>query len=134
MEELRALFYDPSKGLASATALYRRAKEAGLSVTKQQVKDFVKAQEVAQVFVRRRVKEHFPLVAYRPYGRLQIDLCDVSNLSRWNKGTKSLFLAIDVFTRFAFCVPLKSKGNQEVLNAFKSIVDEIKTKTDGFAP
>jgi hypothetical protein len=133
-EQLRDLYYSPSTGLASATALYKRAKAAGLKISLAKVKEWVKAQEVSQVFVRRTVKHHFPLVAYRPFGRIQVDLTDMSSLSRWNKGIKYLFLAVDVYTRVAFCVPLKSKGNAEVLNAFKSVIEQIKAKTDGVPP
>jgi hypothetical protein len=106
-EQLRSLWYAPSTGLASATALYRRAREAGLKVTRAQVGDFVRKQETAQVFVRRKVKHHFPLVAYRPLDRIQLDLTDVSPLSRWNGGVKFLMLAIDVY-------PLCVGGSAEI--------------------
>ena len=133
MEALRELYYSPSTGLASATALYQRAKAAGLQVTKAQVSSFVKEQETDQVFLRRKVKTHFPLVAHRLYGRLQLDLADISTLSRWNQGTHFLFCCIDVYSRFAWVLPLKSKGNAAVLGAFKTIIKQIKA-LDHFPP
>lgn len=133
-DQLRALFYDPATGLASASALFKRAKEAGLKVTLKQVKEFVKAQEVAQTFVRRKVKAHYPLVANHPFVRIQMDLADVSNLSRWNKGIKFIFLAIDVYTRYVLsAIPLRSKGNAEVFSAFQQMVEQVQERI-GFAP
>lgn len=132
-QQLRALYYDPSTGFASASALYKRAKQQGLKVSLAKVKDWMKVQETSQVFHRRTVKAHYPLISYSPFTRIQIDLADVSQLSRWNGGVKFLFCAIDVFTRFAFVLPLKSKGDAEVLAAWKAIVEQIVTRT-GFPP
>jgi hypothetical protein len=124
-ESLHELYYSAATGLSSATKLYQRAKKAGLRVTKQQVKNFVERQETDQVYRKSKVKHYYPLLAYSPFSRVQIDLADVHQLAHWNGGVKFLFCAIDVQSRFAFVVPLKDKGNGEVFRAFTSTVEKI---------
>jgi hypothetical protein len=133
MERLRELYYDPATGLTSADKLLQRARQKGIKVSRAAVKQFVKQQETAQVFRRRNPKHYFPLLASSPFMRIQIDLADVSNYSHANKGVRFLFLAADVFTRYLWVLPLKTKGEKGVLAAFQQVVEEIKQRI-GTAP
>ena len=49
------------------------------------------------------------------------DLLDVSNISQDNYNIKFLLNIIDVYSRYVFCFPLKSKKSSEIVNAFKSL-------------
>lgn len=49
------------------------------------------------------------------------DLCDVSNKETKNKGITFLLTVIDIYSRFAWCYPLKSKSAEDVLAAFKKL-------------
>ena len=49
---------------------------------------------------------------------------DMAAVSKENKGVKYVLLAIDVFSRYVFLQPLKSKSNTEVIQAFKNIFKE----------
>lgn len=49
------------------------------------------------------------------------DLLDVSNMSKSNNNIKFLLIIIDVYSRYAYVIPLKSKNGDDVLNGFKSI-------------
>jgi hypothetical protein len=132
-DKLRELYYDPSTGFSGADKLYKRVKELGLPFTKSDIKKFLEDQEVDQVFAKRKVKHYYPLVAYKPFSRIQIDLADVSQLAHWNQRVKFLFCGIDVYSRWAWVIPLKSKSEMEVFNAFKLIVEDIEKRT-GFPP
>ena len=46
------------------------------------------------------------------------DLIDIQAFSKDNSGIKYLLTVIDVFSKFAWIVPLKRKTGQEVANAF----------------
>jgi hypothetical protein len=50
-----------------------------------------------------------------------IDLVDVSNLSEDNDNVKFLLNIIDIYSRYAYSFPLKSKKSSEVLRAFKTL-------------
>jgi len=54
----------------------------------------------------------------------QIDLVDVSKLSPFNDGVRYLLTCIDVFTKRAWAVPVRTKTASEVTRAFEKIVDE----------
>ena len=54
----------------------------------------------------------------------QMDLADLSHLVKSNNGYKYLLGCIDVLSKYAWVVPLKSKHAKSVLNALKSILKE----------
>jgi hypothetical protein len=133
MNELAKLYYDPSTGLSGIDAIYKRVKALGLKLSKADIADFIRRQETSQVFHRRKVRHYYPLISYSPFSRVQIDLMDVSQLTYWNPGVKFLFCCVDVYSRYAFVLPIKNKGESEVLKAFKTIVESIE-ELRGFAP
>ena len=53
-----------------------------------------------------------------------VDLADMQMLSRQNKGIKYLLYVIDLFSKYAFVVPLKDKKGASVVKGFKKIVNE----------
>ena len=53
-----------------------------------------------------------------------VDLADMQSLSKYNKGIKYLLCAIDLFSKYAWVVPLKDKRGISIVNAFQKIVSE----------
>ena len=53
----------------------------------------------------------------------QADLVDLSRISKENNNYKFLLTVIDVFSKKAWVIPLKSKKGQDILKAFESIPD-----------
>ena len=51
----------------------------------------------------------------------QMDLVDMQKLSRWNKGNKYLLTVIDVLSKYAWAVPIKSKSSQEIIRRLERI-------------
>ena len=49
-------------------------------------------------------------------------------LSKFNKGIKYLLCVIDLFSKYAFVVPLKDKKGISIVNAFQSILNKSKRK------
>ena len=58
----------------------------------------------------------------------QIDLVDLKNLSKFNKGYCYLLTCIDVFSKFAWVVAIKNKKSISVVKAFKYILFKSKRK------
>ena len=50
-----------------------------------------------------------------------VDLADMQSLSKYNKGIKYLMCAIDLFSKYAWVVPIKDTRGISILNAFKKI-------------
>ena len=50
----------------------------------------------------------------------------MQSLSKYNKGIKYLMCAIDIFSKYAWVVPLKDKRGINIVNAFQKIIAEGK--------
>ena len=48
----------------------------------------------------------------------------MSSLSNYNKGIKYLLCAIELFSKYAFVVPLKDKKGASIVNAFQKIISK----------
>ena len=57
-----------------------------------------------------------------------VDLADMQSLSKYNKEIKYLLCAIDLFSKYAWVVPLKDKKGTSIVNAFQKIIKK-KRKT-----
>ena len=69
-----------------------------------------------------------PSYSHYPRYQFQMDLLDVQGLAPFNNGVRYLLVCIDTYTRYAFVRPLHTKHQQPVLDAFKSILQEARTK------
>lgn len=50
----------------------------------------------------------------------------MESLSQYNNGYKYILCVIDVFSKYAFCVPLRDKTGPTILSAMKNIISESK--------
>ena len=48
----------------------------------------------------------------------------MESLSKYNKGNKYLLCAIDLFSKYAWVVPIKDKKGTSIVNAFKKIISK----------
>ena len=55
-------------------------------------------------------------------------LADMQSLSRKNKGIKYLLCAIDLYSKYAFVIPLKDKKGISIVNAFNKIIKQSNRK------
>ena len=56
------------------------------------------------------------------------DLAGMQLLSRYNKGIRFLLCVIDIFSKYAWVVPLKDKKGLSIVTAFQSISKESNNK------
>ena len=57
-----------------------------------------------------------------------VDLTDMQLISKYNKRIRYLLCAIDLFSKYAWVVPLKEKRAATIVNAFQSILNNSKRK------
>ena len=55
-----------------------------------------------------------------------VDLADMRSLSKYNKWNMYLLCAIDLFSKYAWVVPIKDKKGTSIVNAFKKIISKRK--------
>ena len=53
-----------------------------------------------------------------------VDLADMQSLSRKHKGIKYLLCAIDLYSKYAFVIPLKDKKEISIVNAFNKVIKQ----------
>ena len=56
------------------------------------------------------------------------DIADMQLLSRYNKGIKFLLCVIDIFSKYAWVVPLKDKKGVSIVTAFQSILKQSSSR------
>ena len=59
-----------------------------------------------------------------------VDLADMQSLSRKNKGIKYLLCVIDLYSKYAFVIPLKDKKGISIVHAFNEIIKQSGKKTN----
>ena len=57
-----------------------------------------------------------------------LDLADMQSLRRKNKGIKYILCAIDLYSKYAFVIPLKDKKGISIVNAFDKIIKQSNRK------
>lgn len=120
---LRYWYYNPKSPayLSSVDGLYRYARKKG--VTKAHVKEFLNKQSIYTL--HKPLKKHFLRNKTIPIGLdsdWQLDLMDVSAISKHNNGNRYLLTAIDVLSRFSFVQPVTSKKSEVIAEAFRKIL------------
>ena len=59
-----------------------------------------------------------------------VDLADMSLVNKFNEGIKYLLCVIDLFSRYAWAIPLKNKKGDSIVEGFKKILKKSDKKPD----
>ncbi|RWR99765.1 hypothetical protein B4U79_03256, partial [Dinothrombium tinctorium] len=123
------LYYDPTHpaSFASIEKLYNFAKEKFPNVNKDEIKDWLSEQLTYTLHkqARKRFKRNKLLVSHIDE-QWQADLPDMREVSSENKGFKYILTIIDIFSKYAWAVPIKNKQPDGVIKVFKKIFEERK--------
>ena len=57
-----------------------------------------------------------------------VDLADMQLINKYNKGIRYLLRAIDLFSKYAFVVPLKDAKGATIVNSFQSTLNSSPKK------
>ncbi len=119
MNRLKKIYYDASHpaGFAGAAKL---STASGISLDK--TKRWLSSQRAHTLHkpVRRKFVTR-PYLVNHIDQQWQADLIDVHEYSRWNDGATFLLTIIDIFSRYAWAVALRSKSAEAVAEAYESI-------------
>jgi transposase InsO family protein len=105
--------------------LYAYLKDKYLGISRPRVQAFLDNQEAWQLHKRvNTMTVVAPITAKRPYERVQIDLIDVRNMTKGpiNRHKKWILTAVDVFSKYAWAVPLPNKKGPTVADALDRLV------------
>ena len=121
-ETLSNIYYNP-KHPAGFSSVEKLVKASGYS--KKKVETWLKKQPTYTL--HRMAKKKYPTRKYTVHDideQWQADLADVALISEQNRGYHFILTVIDLFTRYAWARPLKTKRGKEVAAAFKDIFRE----------
>ena len=126
---LHNLYYDPSSAAAYSDHLtfFREVKKRLPQLSEDTVKSWLRKQLSFALHLSH--KKRFPrniIIVTRVDEQWQCDLVDMRHLAEHNKGFNYILTVIDVFSRFAWALPLHRKSARIVINAFKKIFIERK--------
>ena len=108
------------RGLASMVYKFLDKKSSGSGVATEPNYQLANElhRQIIRKFKRRKVYSSF---RDNIWG---VDLADMQSLSKYNKGIKYLLCAIDLFSKYAWVVPLKDKRGISIVNAFQKIISK----------
>jgi hypothetical protein len=123
---LEEIYNDASQpgSLSGLENFYRVLKSKKIKIKRPELKNWLSTQNV--------YTRHKPIVKQFPRNQVitrgiddlwQIDLADLQKISKFNDNNRYLVTCIDVFSKFAWVVPIKNKKSDTVLEAFKFIVN-----------
>ena len=73
-------------------------------------------------------KEYRIVITYFPNDIWTADLVDMQSLEKQNNGYKYILTVIDIYSRYAWAIKLKTKTGKETSEAFQSIINITKKK------
>lgn len=130
---LDKVYYDVSSAGAyvGPSKLYQVVKAKGVNnIGKYTVKKWLQNQE--DYSLQKPARKSFRkarVVINKVDEMYDLDLADVSSLSKYNNQVKFLLICIDIFSRFLWVQPLKNKTGKEVVKALNKIFSEGRTCT-----
>ena len=57
-----------------------------------------------------------------------VDLVDMQLLGKFNKGFRFLLCVLDIFSKYAWVIPLKDSKGMSIVNAFQKILNDSKRR------
>ena len=76
---------------------------------------------------RKKKKKNNKIIALAR-SKLEVNLADMQLLSRYNEGIRFLLCVIDIFSKYAWVVPLKDKKGISIVKAFQIILQKSNRK------
>ena len=131
---LASIYYDPRKAgsFSGPRALYKAVRAEGKRIlSMKKIKTWLKSQDVYTM--HRRVVRKFKrnrVYVERIDDQWDVDLMDMTDYAAENDGVRYVLMAIDVFSRYGWAVPLKSKRAADVVKGF----DTLLLKANGRKP
>lgn len=125
-EQLRSIYNKPRDpgSFGGVSRLQSSAAAKGIrDLTHDKVAEFLKSERAYTL--HKPYRKNFPRNKTYVSGidkQWQADLADMQALSRYNSGVKYLLTVIDVFSKYAWVVPVKSKSAKDMLAAFKVLL------------
>lgn len=117
--------------LAGYESFYRELRKRNIKIPKKHILNWLRSQDSYTLHtpIKKKFKRNHVFTTGIDH-IWQADLCDVSNLSSFNNNFNYLLTCIDVFSKYAWAVPLKNKTALSIIKGFEKIFKSSKRKPD----
>jgi hypothetical protein len=134
-EYLSSVYYDPKRagGLGGVDRLYKDVRKEGkFEISRMEIKKWLMKQDTYTLHkpMRRNFKRNRVIVGGIDQ-QWQMDLADMQSMQKFNDGYRYLLVCIDVFSKYAWVVPLKNKTGPSLVEAFKVFWTQTRKDHDG---
>ena len=123
---LASVYYDPKRsgGFGGVDRLYKDVKKEGkFNIGRTKIREWLMKQDAYTLHkpIRRHFKRNRVIVGGIDQ-QWQMDLADMQSMQKFNDGYRYLLVCIDVFSKYAWVIPLKNKKGPSLVEAFKIIL------------
>jgi hypothetical protein len=110
----------------SVDKLYKLLKEDGHKIKKKDIEAYLSKQEEVQIFKEKKItkSQQGHITSLQPNSIFQVDIYYLMKYYKENHGFKYILACMDVFTRKAYCLPMKLKDDDEVNLSLKLLFKE----------
>ena len=115
------------RGLASMVYKLFDKKSTGSGIANNDIKQNLQLAKKLHKPIIRKFRKRKVYSGFRD-NIWSADLADMQLISKFNKGFKFLLCVIDIFSKYAWVVPLKDKKGVSIVNAFQKILKESDRK------
>lgn len=119
---LKSIYYDHKNpaSFSSPQNLYKAVKHK--DITLPEVKDWLSKQVTYTLHKsRRKTFKRNPTVVSNIDEQWQADIVDMQKFAKQNNGIKYLVTVIDIFSKYAFAFPVKTKSANDVTSGFEKL-------------
>ena len=123
---LASVYYDAKRsgGFGGVDRLYKDVKKEGkFNISRTKIKEWLMKQDTYTLHkpIRCNFRRNRVIVGGIDH-QWQMDLADMQSMQKFNDGYRYLLVCIDVFSKYAWVVPLKNKTGLSLVEAFKIIL------------
>ena len=125
---LSRAYNDPEIVRFGRDSFYDKIKQSYANISKNKAFEYLKSHEAYQLHLplkpRRTIKS---VIVSRPNAYYQVDLIELQleNLSHFNAGYKYVLNIIDIFSKYLYSYPLKSKDAKTLVTTFTSWLNSL---------
>ena len=124
-KKLNAIYHNPQDpgSLGGIARLARRASQLSITKDRQIIREYLETQRAYSYHkpAQKRYSRNRTIVSGID-AQWQADLADMQSLSEDNDGVKYLLTCIDVFSKYAWVVPVKDKSTKTMLLALDQLM------------
>ena len=120
---IRKIYFSDEHGFGSTHATWREANKQHSGITLQNVQEWMNKLKHKQTKFKYSGENSY--VANHALQQIEIDLIDMTSKASENDGYRYAVSGVDIFSKYGWAMPIKTKQPHDVLTGLKELLDEI---------